>query len=150
MVTILTPIYGCCLLVRLSLFLKACQTESWHGSLQVSGITHSPSRGKKKVTPHKVFCNWVKRQISRFATFHTVPTFLWKPRKEERRQQYRKALEKMSRTGSPVHWLCPQSCFRGLPEEAGEIFIKSTRDLLSALLFFPFILDMALVIKQFL
>lgn len=55
MVTILTPIYGCCLLVRLSLFLKACQTESWHGSLQVSGIIHSPSRGKKKGNPSQSF-----------------------------------------------------------------------------------------------
>lgn len=101
MVTILTPTYGCCLLVRLSLFLKACQTESWHGSLQVSCIIHSPSRGKKpnkQATAQKAFCNWVKRQISNLS--YSPPLFVEakkgrakaavqkSPRKNEQNQQH--------------------------------------------------------------
>lgn len=70
--------------------------------------------------------------------------------KEEQTRQFSKAPGKISRISSMEYWLCPQCCFYSFPEEAGEVFIQPTKDLLSALLVFPFILDMALVIKQFL
>lgn len=104
-------------------------------SLHASHIFHSPSREMGQ--PITKFSATERKD--KICNLSYSPHLLVETKKGRvNKVVHQSPRKKMSRNSSTVHWLCPQCCFHGFPEEVGEVLIQSTKDLLSASLFFSF------------